>query len=398
LVQEWFFRYGVPKRIHSDQGRNFESELVRELCKMYGIRKSRSTPHHPLGNGQCERFNRTLHNLLKTLEEEKKRKWPDHLSEVVHIYNATPHSSTNMSPFYLMFGLEARLPIDNLLEGAIDTRPAKDWLAGHAQKMRDAQRMASANLEKHAEQRQRTYNRTACESPLKVGTVVFKRHRVLGRNKIQDHWSPIPYKVVESPGHNVYVVQPVDGVGRLDRLTRTELLDSKDSDSDCTLVGYKLEGEDERQEECRQVGSPSGTKDYQIQPGSDIEESSGEDEQTRDYEEQGDSSVREVSNGGVVVQSDLVEESEQCPQETEVQASSKENCSMSDNASSNACDGLPKENGQDMQERGDEHIDGSNKIVVPRRSGRSTAGKHSNPYHLPRSAVLNRHWVDIGEY
>ena len=68
LFNEFIVHYGFPGRIHSDQGANFESHIIKELCVLSGMSKSRTTPYHPMGNGQCERFNRTLLGMLSSLD------------------------------------------------------------------------------------------------------------------------------------------------------------------------------------------------------------------------------------------------------------------------------------------------------------------------------------------
>ena len=201
LVKEWFVRFGVPKRIHSDRGRNFESKVIKELCNIYGIAKSRTTTYHPEGNGQCERFNRTLHDRLRTLPPEKKRKWPEHLPELVYAYNSTPHSSTGYSPHYLFFGRDPVLPVDHLLGLDPDVEgvgEVSEWITEHHKRLTQAFQKASERTEKEALRRRELRNAKASNTDLPVGARVFLRNRrVVGRNKIQDAWDPEPHRVVK---------------------------------------------------------------------------------------------------------------------------------------------------------------------------------------------------------
>ena len=110
--------YGFPEKFISDQGRNFESDLIKELCKIAGVKKVHTTPYHPQGNGQLERFNSTLCNMLGTLSEEEKSDWKSHLGCMTHAYNCTKHASTTYSPYYLMFGMQnAFCPFSGFLRG-----------------------------------------------------------------------------------------------------------------------------------------------------------------------------------------------------------------------------------------------------------------------------------------
>ena len=98
--------------VHSDQGRQFESELVSEVCKLLGIHKSRTTPYHPQSDGMVERFNCTLLSMLATLAFDQPFDWEDHLRPVCLAYNTSVHSTTGHTPFYLMFGHQDRKPIE----------------------------------------------------------------------------------------------------------------------------------------------------------------------------------------------------------------------------------------------------------------------------------------------
>ncbi|KAL5517635.1 hypothetical protein EMCRGX_G003217 [Ephydatia muelleri] len=101
LVDEMFCRFSPPEQLHSDQGRQFESDLVKEICELLQIRKTRTTPYHPQCNGMVERFNQTLLDMLSTAVGNHQADWQQHIRKLCLAYNSSVHSSTGLLRFDL---------------------------------------------------------------------------------------------------------------------------------------------------------------------------------------------------------------------------------------------------------------------------------------------------------
>uniref|UniRef100_A0AAQ4Q030 Gypsy retrotransposon integrase-like protein 1 n=1 Tax=Gasterosteus aculeatus aculeatus TaxID=481459 RepID=A0AAQ4Q030_GASAC len=208
--------FGCPGRFHSDMGPNFESTLMQQLCAMYGVTKSRTTPYHPAGNGRVERLNQTVLNLLRTLRGEKQNRWAEHVQELLQAYNNTVHSSTGFAPAYLMFGRHLRLPVDVELGVAPhQSRLAlSGWVEDHHQKLTLAYKLARERMGHAAERDKRSYDRKAQALSLLPGERVWVRDRNRqGQGKIRSWWNPEPYVVVSLVGDSgvVYKVRPESG-------------------------------------------------------------------------------------------------------------------------------------------------------------------------------------------
>ena len=113
MLWDWFsVHYGWPSQILTDQGRNFESKLVQELCDLAQVKKLRTTSYKPETNGACKKFNSTLIRMLGTLPSHVKSGWQDKVSTMTHAYNCTVSSATGFSPYFLLYGRHPILPID----------------------------------------------------------------------------------------------------------------------------------------------------------------------------------------------------------------------------------------------------------------------------------------------
>ncbi len=232
---ETFFRnfvvnYGLPKRIHSDQGANFVGKVMTELCQLTGMHKSRTTPYHPMGNGQCERFNRTLLDMLGTLNPDQKKDWKIRVPPLVHAYNCVKHETTEQSPFFLMFGRHPRLPVD--LAFGLDIEPSKTrsmsaFIKGLRERLREAYTIASKTAQANQARQKVNYDKKARAAALEIGDrVLVKIVAFQGKHKISDKWEQDVYVILDQPNDHipVYVVGKESGSGPKKTLHRNLLL------------------------------------------------------------------------------------------------------------------------------------------------------------------------------
>ena len=212
-------RFGFPEAIHHDQGGEFENKLFYNLEKLSGVRHSRTTPYHPQGNGQVERFNRTLLSMLRALPKKQKSRWRDNLHKVVHAHNCTRNDSTGFSPFYLVFGRNPRLPIDIMFglkpPQGYSTYPeyVKRWRGT----MTEAYELASTHSRKSAELGKVHYNKRVRHTTLCEGDRVRVRNLSDrgGPAKLLPYWEQEIYVVTQKrKDMPVYEVRPENGGGR----------------------------------------------------------------------------------------------------------------------------------------------------------------------------------------
>ena len=103
LFDNYISQHGVPEILHSDQGKEFEAQVVHQLCDLLGIRKTHTTSYHPQGDGQTERANRSLkEQLARDLISASAEPylWDSLLGSVALCYNSTVHSTTQYSPYF----------------------------------------------------------------------------------------------------------------------------------------------------------------------------------------------------------------------------------------------------------------------------------------------------------
>jgi hypothetical protein len=193
LLNDIFATFGIPETVKTDNGPPFNSHLFKEFADELGFEHRRITPLWPRGNGMCERFMRNLGKVMRSATPIQKD-WENTLVEFLRNYRATPHSSTGVAPYQLMFQADrctTKLPFSNLAQAS----SARASLHQKARQRDSKSRIKSAE-----------YNNSklkTSKSSLQVGDrVLLKTQR---SNKSDPFYDPVPYTIIRIKGWMVII-------------------------------------------------------------------------------------------------------------------------------------------------------------------------------------------------
>jgi transposase InsO family protein len=110
FLEDIIARFGCPSKIVTDNASPFRSEPLFKFCEQFGISLIHSTPYYPQGNGLAESSNKSLIKLIKKLLEDNKRAWDSKLKFALWADRVTTKKSLGLSPFQLVYGIEAVFP------------------------------------------------------------------------------------------------------------------------------------------------------------------------------------------------------------------------------------------------------------------------------------------------
>lgn len=230
IYGHFVLRFGFPTRLHHDQGKEFENKLFAKLEEFSGVRGSRTTPYQPQGNGQVERFNRTLLAMLRNLPEAAKADWKSSLAKVIHAFNCTRNEATGYAPYFLLFGRNPRLPIDLMfgLTAKDQSSSHRDYAEKWRTRMAKAYKLASKSACKEGMRGKTLYDRKVHGAELSPGCRVLIRNlnEKGGPGKLRSFWEDRVYVVTQRKHTDspVYELKPENGKGRVRVMHRNLML------------------------------------------------------------------------------------------------------------------------------------------------------------------------------
>jgi hypothetical protein len=217
------YRYGVPRYIMMDNGKPFYNSLMDQLCEKFGFKQYKSSMYNAPANGLAEAFNKTLCNLLKKVVERSKRDWHERIGEALWAYWTTYRTPTQATPYSLVYGVEAVLPLERQIpslriaiqEGLTNEENARLRLK-EFEALDEKRLEAQQHLECYQARLSRAFNKKVKPRSFQQGDLVLAVRRPINTlhkigNKFTSKWDG-PYVVQEVYTNGAYKIVDKDGI------------------------------------------------------------------------------------------------------------------------------------------------------------------------------------------
>ena len=202
-IDNFFSRYGCPREICTDQGTNFTSQLFQTLCARLQITKKRTTPYHPSANGQVERMNKSVLQMIRCTLEGGQHNWDDKLQLLMAALRSSVNRSTGYTPNKLMLGRETQLPLHLMVGPADSAECTSGYVSQLELDMKRAHELTRTHLNAGQARQKREYDHHTVVHQYEVGDAVKLANsatKVGQAKKLQPLWvGPLIVTEVISP-------------------------------------------------------------------------------------------------------------------------------------------------------------------------------------------------------
>lgn len=209
LVEKFILTYGNFLELKSDQGLEYNNEVLSKLSEVLGVRQTFATAYHPQTMGSLERNHRCLNEYLRSFTNEHHTDWDMWIKFYEFVYNTTPHTDTKYTPYELVFGRKANLPQEICKTGKIDPIYNHEQYYNELKfKLQMTNQQARQNLMEHKEKRQISDNRNLNPIRISEGDQVYIKNE--NRKKLDPQYIG-PFLVVNITQPNCTVKHLVTG-------------------------------------------------------------------------------------------------------------------------------------------------------------------------------------------
>ena len=187
-------KFGIPRLLVSNNGRQFDNTPFRDFCEQFGIKNHYSSPSHPQANRQIEAANRSLLKIIKTWLKGWKGVWPDELPRVLWAYRTTMRTPIGESPFKLAYGSEAVILVEvhmaNQMVMKYQDKDNEKQLRLNLDLIDEVRMDAKQRTTRYKNLMARQYNAMAKPRHFNIGDLILKRVSLATKNRTHGKLGP----------------------------------------------------------------------------------------------------------------------------------------------------------------------------------------------------------------